>query len=42
MSDVQSDMIEQGNLLFAVFELNLRRATFAICTYFVAVGSFYS
>ena len=39
VSDVQSDMIERGNLLFAVFGLNLRRATFTICSYFVAVGS---
>ena len=28
MSDVQSDMIERGNLLFAVFGSNLRRTTF--------------
>ena len=28
MSDVQSDMIERRNLLFAVFGSNLRRATF--------------
>ena len=40
MSDVQSDMIERGNLLFAAFGLNLRRATLTICSYFVAVGSF--
>ena len=40
MSDVQSDMIERWNLLFAVFGSNLRRATFTICYFFVAVGSF--
>ena len=28
MSDVQSDMIERGNLLFAVFSQNLRRVDF--------------
>ena len=39
MSNVQSDMIERWNLLFAVFGSNLRRATFTICSYFVAVGS---
>ena len=30
MSDVQSDMIERRNLLFAVFGSNLRRATSTI------------
>ena len=40
MSDVQSDMIERWSLLFAVFGSNLRRATFTICCYFVAIGSF--
>ena len=37
---MQSDMIERGDPLFAVFGLNLRRATFTTCSYFVAVGSF--
>ena len=38
----KKDMIERGNLLIAVFGLNLRRATFTICSYFVAVGLFNS
>ena len=42
MSDVQSDMIERRNLLFAVFESNLRRAIFTVRSYFVSVGSFAS
>ena len=37
MSNVKSDMTERGNLLFAVFGSNLRRATFTICSFFVAV-----
>ena len=37
---MQSDMIERGDPLFAVFGLNLGRATFTTCSYFVAVGSF--
>ena len=38
---MQSDMIERGDPLFAVFGKNLRRATFTIFLfYFVAVGSF--
>ena len=40
MSDVQSDMIELRNLLFADFGSHLRRATFTNFSYFVAVGSF--
>ena len=31
MSDVPSDMIERGTLLFAVFGFVLGRATFTIC-----------
>ena len=42
MSDVQSDMIERGNLLFVVFGSNPRRATFTFFSYFVAVESFTS
>ena len=40
MSDVHSDMIELGNLLFAVFGSNLRRSTFTNFSYSVAVGTF--
>ena len=37
---MQSDMIERGDPLFAVFGYNPRRATFTIFSYFVAHGSF--
>ena len=37
---MQSYMIERGDLLFAVVGWNLRRSTFTICSYFVAIGPF--